>query len=214
MAPVLVCALAVALLLVADRLDHRGGRAAAKLVASTAFVWAAVVWGAAATAYGRWILLGLACCWAGDALLLSHGTSRAFQAGIGAFLLGHVSYAVACLQLGLDFSWLAAMAVCAAIFAGIVLRWLRPHVSRGFAVPVAAYVAAISVMSALAVGASLSGASWWLGLGALGFAGSDLSVARDRFIAPAFQNGLWGLPLYFGSQLVLARSVVEVVGPG
>ena len=75
----------------------------------------------------------------------------------------------------------------------------------------AGYVLAISAMLALAVAASLSGGPWWLGLGALAFAGSDLSVARDRFVAPAFRNAVWGLPLYFGSQLALARSVAGVV---
>lgn len=211
MTPVIVCGLAVLLLLLAERLDHRLGRGVAKLVASTAFVWAALAWGASETSYGWWVLLGLLCCWAGDALLLSPGRSGAFQGGIAAFLLGHLAYAAACLQLGFDLAWLLLTAPCAAVFAAGVGRWLRPHVPADFVGPVAGYVVTISAMLALAVAASLSGGPWWLGLGALGFAGSDLSVARDRFVAPAFRNSVWGLPLYFGSQLALARSVVGVV---
>ena len=47
-----------------------------------------------------------------------------------------------------------------------------------------------------------------LGLtGAAMFCVSDLSVARDRFVSPGFVNGAWGLPLYFGGQLLLAASV-------
>ena len=43
--------------------------------------------------------------------------------------------------------------------------------------------------------------------GALAFYLSDLSVARDRFIREAFVNRLWGLPLYYGAQLLLAATV-------
>jgi len=214
MAPVVVCGLAVLLLLLAERFDHRVGRGVAKLVASTAFVWAALAWGALETAYGRWVLLGLLCCWVGDALLLSPGRSGAFQGGIAAFLLGHLAYAGACLQLALDPAALMLTVLGAAAFAGVVGRWLRPHVSAGFVGPVVGYVVTISAMLALGAAASLSGGPAWLGLGALGFAASDLSVARDRFIAPAFRNAAWGLPLYFGSQLALARSVAGVAAGG
>jgi hypothetical protein len=39
------------------------------------------------------------------------------------------------------------------------------------------------------------------------FAISDLSVARERFIAPTFANLAWGLPLYFAAQLAIGASV-------
>jgi hypothetical protein len=44
-------------------------------------------------------------------------------------------------------------------------------------------------------------------LGAGLFYVSDLAVARDRFIAPGFANAAWGLPLYYGGQLVLALTL-------
>jgi hypothetical protein len=43
-------------------------------------------------------------------------------------------------------------------------------------------------------------------VGALAFTASDVSVARDRFVQPAFHNRAWGLPLYFGAQLLLAMT--------
>ncbi len=43
--------------------------------------------------------------------------------------------------------------------------------------------------------------------GAVSFYVSDLSVARDRFLAPGFSNRIWGLPLYYGGQPLLAWSV-------
>jgi hypothetical protein len=32
-------------------------------------------------------------------------------------------------------------------------------------------------------------------------------VARDRFVAPGFVNRAWGLPLYFGAQLLFAFAI-------
>ena len=29
-------------------------------------------------------------------------------------------------------------------------------------------------------------------------------MARDRFVAPGFDNRLWGLPLYYGAQIWFA----------
>jgi len=48
---------------------------------------------------------------------------------------------------------------------------------------------------------------WAIALGAAMFALSDVSVARDRFVAKAFVNRAWGLPLYFAAQLILASTV-------
>ncbi|MCP4006145.1 MAG: lysoplasmalogenase, partial [bacterium] len=44
-------------------------------------------------------------------------------------------------------------------------------------------------------------------LGALMFYVSDLAVARDRFVATGFDNRIWGLPLYYCGQLVLASTI-------
>ena len=212
-APAVLCAVAVAVLLVAE---HRGLavlRALGKLAASTAFLWAAFVWGVADSRFGEWILLGLALCWVGDALLLSSGQSRAFALGIGAFLLGHLAYAVACVAFPLD--PLALGVAGGGVLAGSwwVLRALVPHVPGSFRAPVFAYVAVISCMVVLACAASGGGAHPLLAVGALGFAVSDLSVARDRFLAPGFANVAWGLPLYFASQLAIAYAAAASPPP-
>ena len=65
-------------------------------------------------------------------------------------------------------------------------------------------------MCVLSLSAVAAGAPPTLALGALAFAASDVSVARERFVAPAFANGAWGLPLYFAAQLVLAGSVAQL----
>jgi hypothetical protein len=66
---------------------------------------------------------------------------------------------------------------------------------------------AISAMVSLAAGSFAARPSLLLLTGAIGFYLSDLSVARDRFVAPGFVNRLWGIPLYYGAQLLFAWSV-------
>ncbi len=206
-APVAVSIAAVGALLVAEWFDSPRARGVAKLTASSAFVWAALSWGALGSDYGIWLLIGLAFCWLGDALLLSSGRTTTFQLGIGAFLLGHVAYAVACTRLGIDLEWLVGCGVLAAAFAFGAYRWLRPHVPADFQLPIVAYVLVIAGMLMLAEAAAFSGGPVLLGIGAAGFAASDLSVARERFVEKGFVNGAWGLPAYFASQLALASTV-------
>jgi uncharacterized membrane protein YhhN len=68
-------------------------------------------------------------------------------------------------------------------------------------------VAVISAMVATAAGAFGAGAGGLLLAGALAFFASDLAVARERFVERSFANKLWGLPLYYGAQLLLASTV-------
>ena len=69
-----------------------------KPMAATCFIWLAWLAGAPHSNYGNWLLLGLACCWLGDVLLIPDG-KRSFLAGLTSFLLGHLFYGVAFLQL-------------------------------------------------------------------------------------------------------------------
>ena len=72
--------------------------------------------------------------------------------------------------------------------------------------PVASYIVVITVMLALAVGTRRP----FVALGALAFYVSDISVARDRFVWSSFVNRLWGLPLYYAAQLLIAWSIAVV----
>ena len=91
-------------------------------------------------------------------------------------------------------------------FAAAVVRWLWPHLSPTLKPAVAAYVIAISVMVILACG-TITATGLQLVVGAVLFAVSDVFVARERFATSAVANRLWGLPLYYLAQLVLALSV-------
>lgn len=182
-------------------------RAVAKPVASTGFVGLAVGLGAPDTVYGRWILAGLVLGWIGDVALL--GRSRpSFLTGLGAFLAGHLAYVVAFAVLGV--LPVAVMAATPPAFGlgTLVHRWLRPHIPPSMTAPVVAYVVVISAMVVCALGVIWGGAATWLiPVGAAAFYLSDLSVARDRFVAPGFVNRLWGLPAYYLAQVLLAWSV-------
>lgn len=205
------CAAAVAALIAADRRGWAAGRVVFKLAASSCFVALALALGATGSAYGRWVLGALLLGWLGDALLLSR-RAPAFLAGLGAFLLAHALYAVAFLQ---DLRGPAAgpALALAALLAGpagwAVWRWLAPHLSGGFRLPVAVYVTVILGMVCAAAGHAADRGAWAVLAGALLFAVSDLAVARDRFVQRSPTNKLWGWPTYFGAQLLLAASVAR-----
>jgi uncharacterized membrane protein YhhN len=204
--PALTCAFSVALLLVAERRGSQRGIWIWKSLAAASFLTAAWIWGAPASTYGRWIGLGLALSACGDVLLIPRKVGPWLTLGIFAFLTGHLAYAAAFLSLPQATWALVPAALGCALLIWRVDRWLAPHLEQGFLWPVRCYFAAIGAMAVLALGAVGAGAPLSAGLGALGFMASDLSVARERFVAKGFENAAWGLPLYFGSQLLLAWS--------
>jgi uncharacterized membrane protein YhhN len=200
--------LAVVALLFSERMGSRAGVWLAKPLASTAFLAVALAADALVTSYGRAILFGLALSWLGDVLLIPRGSPKMFLAGVGSFLLGHVAYAIAFVARGIDTGAALVAAVIVVALAVLVLRWLSPHVSTDMKLAVPAYVLVISVMVIAAVGTYTRLGNAWIPLGAIGFYLSDLSVARDRFVVEEFMNRIWGLPLYYAAQVVLAWSVL------
>lgn len=198
--------LSLGALLVSASRASRAGEWVFKPLSSAGFVLSALEHGAARGAYGAGVLAALACSMLGDVLLIPR-TRRTFLLGLGAFLLGHVAYAAAFVARGV--AWTVALAAGAALLAPLAMvgRALLPRVPAGMKLPVMAYMAVITAMVALAFGTvSLRGDARVL-VGAVAFYLSDLSVARDRFVAPGFANKLWGWPLYFGAQLVFAATV-------
>ena len=197
----LVTAVAVASLLAAERTGS-SGRFVAKPLASAGFVAVAVAAGALDSGFGRWMIAALVLSALGDVFLL--GSSEAtFLAGLGSFLTAHLVYGIAFLVRGV--AGLGMLAVVPfVLFARQVLRWLGPHLSDRMRGPVVAYAVVISIMGVLAAATAVEAWDWRIPAGALMFVVSDLAVARDNFVAPGFSNRLWGLPLYYGGQLLLA----------
>jgi uncharacterized membrane protein YhhN len=165
----------------------------AKVVASLAFLGVGLL-----AAPMTWLTAGLALGVIGDVALLGKG-QRAFLAGLGAFLLGHIAYVVGIAQLhpALDVRY-AVLPI--AVGAGALWQ-LWPHLGS-MKIPVIAYVL---VIVAMVVGALPLGGR--LALGAVLFFASDLSVARDKFVASTFANKAWGLPAYYAGQLLIAWSL-------
>jgi uncharacterized membrane protein YhhN len=202
--PYLLCSVAVAGLLWAERRGSSTGLWLTKPIASLAFIWAGLAAGALESSYGQLILLGLVLCLLGDVLLIPHDRPAIFRAGVFAFLLGHVAYSAAFLTRPLDAFGLAAGAVLLVVVVGGTLLWLGSKLPRDMVWPVRVYMVVIGVMATLACGVTAAGGPWAVAVGALAFTASDISVARDRFVQHEFLNRAWGLPLYYAAQLLLA----------
>lgn len=204
MLPVWVCAAGVAGCLVAERTGRLGWLWLAKPLASAAFLWAAWAAGAAESALGLAFFSGLALCALGDVLLIPRGSVVWLRAGMAAFGLGHLRFALAFLGHGVAGAWLVAGAGLMVGFGAAVWAWLGGRLEPGDRLPVAIYTVVIAAMVATGIGAAGAGAPLALPLGAGLFALSDLAVAQDRFVRPSFTSSLWGLPTYYAAQLAIA----------
>jgi uncharacterized membrane protein YhhN len=177
---------------------------AAKALASVGFVALALTREAAASGYGRLILIGLIFGLVGD-LLLEVRAAAGFLFGLGAFLFGHLAYTGAFALDQPDWGLTASAAVALTVFGIRVARWLKPHLPPGLKVPVRIYIVVILAMTATGVG--LADHRILASIGAVAFLASDLAVARQRFVHPGFVNSAIGLPLYYLGQVLLAWSI-------
>ncbi len=209
LAPLAMTATFLVLLLVAEARGSAVGKWLTKPLASAGFLWLSLSVGALQSAWGQAVFVGLCLCWLGDVLLIPKD-KRAFLLGLVSFLLGHVGFVVAFLMFGVHATWTAVAAAVLAVFGGLVLRWLWPHLSATMRGPVVAYVTVIAAMVAAAAGLAgtgePSGPRLLVPLGATLFFLSDLCVARNRFVAPGFLNRLVGLPLYYAGVVLIALS--------
>ncbi len=186
-------------------LSERTGSSArflAKPLASAGFIAVALAAGALDSTFGRWMLVALALSTVGDLFLLGDAEAS-FLAGLGSFLAAHLVFAIAFLVRGVAAGGLLAV-VPLALFASPVLRRLGPHPSNRLRAPALAHAVALSLMGVLAVATATDSWDWRIPVGAGMFVVSDVAVARHNFVAAGFVNRLWGLPLYYGGQLLLA----------
>ncbi|HEX4475450.1 MAG TPA: lysoplasmalogenase [Polyangiaceae bacterium] len=198
-------AVAVGGLLVREARER--SRAALFWKCSASFGFVALALSAGALRHGaapRIVVVGLALAACGDVALALPGP-RAFFAGLALFLLGHVAYVRAFAELVPIAKWPSVWSFIPVVATVAAYRWLAPHLGsmKG---PVIAYMATITVMVIGALAVERAGAVHALRLftGALLFYLSDLSVARDRFVARRFVNRAWGLPAYYAAQVLFA----------
>lgn len=185
-----------------------------KTLASLAFVCLGLLGAARAGGAYAWLTwIGLILGAAGDVLLQfmdcrPKEREPFFRAGLGAFLIGHVFYIVAFALLGRVTGW--AVLLAAALFAALFLLQFPARMDlKGQKVPVYAYAAVISVMTAFAVlsfGAGARGAL--VGLGGILFLVSDAILALI-FFSPIREKSLptWNLITYYAAQILLALSI-------
>ena len=176
-----------------------------KMAASTLVVLLMVGGVGEWSAYAALVLMALLASWIGD-LSLSFPSTSAFRTGLVAFASAHVAYTAAFVSRGMALPWLIVGAAAMTAVGWTILTWLEPHRPDALALPLRAYVVVISVMVATAVGTIGVDPDLRIPLGAAAFAGSDVLVARQRFVAPSPVNRLVGLPLYFAAQVLLALS--------
>lgn len=185
-----------------------------KTLASLAFVCLGLLGAARAGGAYAWLTwIGLILGAAGDVLLQfmdcrPKEREPFFRAGLGAFLIGHVFYIVAFALLGRVTGW--AVLLAAVLFAAMFLLQFPARMDlKGQKVPVYAYAAVISVMTAFAVlsfGAGARGAL--VGLGGILFLVSDAILALI-FFGPLREKSLptWNLITYYAAQILLALSI-------
>lgn len=202
----LICAGFVALLLVSERRESLLGRWLTKPAASLAFVAAGLASLDLSGPFGQRTMAALLLSGLGDVLLVRMDDERWFKAGTLAFALAHVAYAAAFVARGVAPFALEGALFVVAVTTALALGWLMPRVPSPLRPLVAGYAFIISSMVVTAIGTYAVRGNRWLLLGAFAFYGSDLAVARDRFVKASFANRAWGLPLYYAAQLLLATS--------
>ncbi|HEY3290021.1 MAG TPA: lysoplasmalogenase [Anaerolineae bacterium] len=170
--------------------------------------------------YTALIIAGLLLSLVGDVLLI-FPSSRAFMAGLVAFLCAHLVYIAAFIhvqtsrELGSNPAAEALAAMALAAIAAALYRYLRPKLGK-MRLPVIAYMVVISVMvhRALALAFVYQGAPampFLIVAGAVLFYLSDAILAIDRFkLDGQMRHGhLWNLSAYYAGQLLLALSVAS-----
>jgi len=154
----------------------------------------------------NWFLLALGLSLVGDVLLMLPRDRFVF--GLSAFLLAHLAYIMGLWKDGigiLAFVIGLAIAGLAAVFiGGRILTAINAGDNRDMATPVRAYMAAISLMLASAIGTREGLAI----AGAALFYASDALIAWDRFVRPRTWHGLAIIVTYHVGQASLTLSLV------
>ncbi len=196
-------------LLYYEKKQHRKPLLIVKSALSLLFVLTALLQPSSVPTYYHYLLIGLIFCLIGD-VCLALPPEKAFRAGLAAFLVGHILYVFSFSSLIHISRWVSLGFFIISGISAFVFFWLRPHL-KPMLIPVLIYIVVITVMviGAWAVfgkyPAPNSGKALILA-GALCFYLSDIFVARDKFIKREYRNRLFGLPLYYAGQFMLAFS--------
>lgn len=157
------------------------------------------------TTQRTWFAAAVVLSLAGDVFLLP--SVDRFVPGLASFLLAHVAYIAGFLAvprndvplLGPLFALLLLVPGAVRIIGGV--RASEPELT----IPVVVY---IGVISAMVLTSGLHGSALGF-VGALVFAGSDTTLALDRFVAPRRWMPILVMVSYHGAQALLVTSVAS-----
>lgn len=150
-------------------------------------------------------------CWFGDLLLVRGEQPTFFIAGLGAFLLGQIGYAITFFRNNDDnfevnlirkLPLIPMLLVAIAVF---ILRALIPHLGD-MLVPVVVYTLAITIMVLMAIGRynKTNTLSFVLVLiGGLFFMLSDSLIAFNKFVEPITDARFWIMATYGLAQFLI-----------
>lgn len=156
---------------------------------------------------GRWLLLGLLLCLAGDVLLLDSDVERRFRLGLTAFLAAHLAYLVALVQMPhADAQWLGILMVLVVLLLALVgglLPMLRRDPAAGG--PPTAYALVLS---------GFAGYAWFtghllLGIGASLFVLSDALIGFTRFVRDIPHSHVVVMVTYHLAQVLIVVGVLR-----
>lgn len=197
-----------AILVVSRLLEAGNATVVAKCLASSGFLILALTAGVLQSPAGRIVFLGLVLSAAGDMLLLS-ADRQFFLFGLVSFLFAHGAYIVAFLKLGIDKRRALFAAVPLIALSAAVSLWLEPYVGADLLLAVRIYTTVITLMVIAAYGVGGNHGSLLIPAGASLFYFSDLSVAAGQFVQADFPNFVWGLPLYYGGQVLIVLGIAR-----
>ena len=124
-------------------------------------------------------IVALVLCLIGDVALLP--TIDRFVVGLAAFLLGHIAFIVMFAQRGFDRWTLSGVAIVgvAALLGTAAVPIVRGAATKGFGMPVRAYLVVISSMCVL----GWATGNWLIMLGSTAFIISDSILGWGQFVA-------------------------------
>lgn len=153
------------------------------------------------------LIVALALSALGDAFL-AHEGDVAFLGGLGSFLAAHIAYAVLFIVSGPGFADASVTGLLAMVLFGIGMGTLMVRKAGPLALPVAAYVLAITVMGL--GGVTLGGLVL---LGAVLFMASDAILGSEKFLMSETSSlrrltspAVW--VLYYAGQLLITLGLL------
>lgn len=162
------------------------------------------------------LIAGLVFCGCGDLFLLDEENELFFMFGLGAFLIGHIFFALSfrnTVETGHEIAILIKNRLWVFLFiilgAGIFL-YMRPDLGE-MEIPVLLYTGAIVYMAMQAFNRyeRTDSTSFWLVLlGAVLFMTSDTLIGINKFKDPIPHAGYWIMGLYMLSQFMIVKGML------